>query len=160
DAAEPEMRIWTALPTGPGDLLNLRDLEQGLENFRRVPTASASIQIEPAAGSDAKPGESDLAVDWRQRLPLRLTLAADDGRSESTGKYQGNVTVSADHWLSLNDLFYFSFHQDLGGGDAGDGGSRGRTLHYSFPLGYWLLAVTDSENDYHQSVAGDRKIVY
>ena len=36
-----------ALPTGPGRLLDLRDIEQGLENLKRVPTAEADIQIAP-----------------------------------------------------------------------------------------------------------------
>ena len=29
------------MPISEGDILNLRDLEQGLENFKRVPTAEA-----------------------------------------------------------------------------------------------------------------------
>ena len=30
---------WNALPMSKGDILNLRDIDQGLENFKRVPTA-------------------------------------------------------------------------------------------------------------------------
>ena len=56
---------WNALPMREGDLLNLRDIEQGLENFKRVPTAEADIQIEPAACADAKPGESDLVIRYQ-----------------------------------------------------------------------------------------------
>ncbi len=152
--ANPKVTLWNAVPARSGDLLNLRDLEQGLENFRRVPTAEAAIQIEPAAAPDARPGESDLVVDWQQRLPFRTSLALDDAGSETTGKYQGSATVSLDHWLRFNDLFYASFNQDLGGGEDGDRGTRGHTLHYSFPFGYWLFAVTSSTSDYHQSVAG------
>lgn len=35
-------------PIKKGDILNLRDLEQGLENLKRLPTAEADIQIVPA----------------------------------------------------------------------------------------------------------------
>src|SRR3990167_7789682 len=144
----------TALPAGPGDLLNLRVLEQGLENFKREPTADANIQSQPAAAADARPGESDLAVDWHQAFPMRFSLAADDSGSDATGKYMGNFTVSLDNWLSLSDLFYISLNHDLGGGDTGDRGTRGQALHYSFPLDYWLVMFAASENQYHQSVAG------
>ena len=105
---------WNAMPARPGDLLNLRDIEQGLENFKRVPTAEADIQILP--GDD--PGESDVLVTWKQDFPLRLTLSANDGGSKSTGKYLGSVTVSGDHLLALNDLFYASFNRNLGTHDS------------------------------------------
>lgn len=98
--------LWNAMPANPGDLLNLRDIEQALENFKRVPTSEADIQIVPAEGDHAQPGESDVLIHWKQKLPLRLSLSLDDSGSESTGKYQGNVALSLDHLLTLNDSFY------------------------------------------------------
>lgn len=154
DDADPKLTYWNAVPARRGDLLNLRDLEQGLENFKRVPTADADFQLRPSTGTEARPGDSDLVVSWKQRFPARASFALDDAGSETTGKYQGNATLSLDHWLSLNDMFYFSYNQDLGGGEGGERGTRGHALHYSFPFGYWLFAVTDAENRYHQAVAG------
>lgn len=145
---------WNAVPARPGDILNVRDIEQGLENFKRVPTAEADIRIEPATDEGSGPGDSDLVMDWQQRFPLRLSLSVDDSGSKSTGKYQGSATVSYDHWWTLNDLFYASFNHDLGGGEPGQRGSRGYTLHYEIPYGYWLLGFTSSSYDYHQAVAG------
>ncbi|UTL90929.1 ShlB/FhaC/HecB family hemolysin secretion/activation protein [Pseudomonas fluorescens] len=150
----PRGNLWNAVPAKHGDLLNLRDIEQALENFKRVPTAEADIRIAPASGSQARPGESDVIIAWRQRFPARLSVSVDNGGSKTTGKYQGAVALSLDNPLSLNDLFYASFNHDLGGGESGDKGSRGHTLHYSVPFGYWQLAVTSSEYDYHQTVAG------
>jgi hemolysin activation/secretion protein len=145
---------WNAMPAAPGDLLNLRDIEQALENFKRVPTAEADIQITPAEGPDAHPGDSDLVIQWKQGLPLRLSLSADDSGSKATGKYQGGATISFDHCLSLNDQFYVSFNHDLEGDGSGQDGTRGFTAHYSLPFGYWLLGFTTSRNRYHQTVAG------
>lgn len=152
EGSSARANAWNALPAAPGDLLNLRDIEQGLENFKRVPTAEADIQIVPAD----EPGESDVVIAWKQAFPLRLTLSANDGGAKSTGKYLGSATVSGDHLLALNDLFYASFNRELGthGADSGRRGTRGHTLHYSLPYGYWLFAVTAGENRYHQTVAG------
>ncbi|MET0612392.1 MAG: ShlB/FhaC/HecB family hemolysin secretion/activation protein [Pseudomonas caspiana] len=146
--------IWNAMPANPGDLLNLRDIEQALENFKRVPTAEADIQITPAQAADAKPGESDVVIKWSQRFPARVSLSVDNSGSKTTGKYQGNVSLSLDNVLSLNDLFYASLNHDLGGGQSGKRGSDGTTLHYSLPFGYWQLGFTSSEYNYEQSVAG------
>ncbi|CDG82987.1 ShlB/FhaC/HecB family hemolysin secretion/activation protein [Janthinobacterium agaricidamnosum] len=146
--------LWNAMAAGPGDLLNVRDTEQALENFKRVPSADADIQIAPAEGADARPGESDLVVQWKQGVPFRLSLSLDDSGSDSTGKYQGGVTLSYDNWWTLNDLFYLSLNSNVGGGGSGPHGTRGVVAHYSLPLGYWLLSATTSDSGYHQSVAG------
>lgn len=154
DDSSPRATWWNAVPVTSGDLLNLRDIEQGLENFKRVPTADADIQITPAEGPDAQPGESDLVIAWTQAHPVRLNVAIDDAGSRYTGRYQGSVTVSYDNWWTLNDLFYASFNHDLGGGHSGPKGTRGYTVHYEVPYRYWLLGFTTSGYDYHQSVAG------
>lgn len=164
--------LWNAVPARPGDLLNLRDIEQAMENFRRVPTAEADISIAVAEmakvadgadgadgtngtdGSNMQPGQTDLLIRWKQRIPFRLSLSADDSGSRSTGKYLGSATISWDHWLALNDLLYVSFNHDLGGGDSGARGTQGYVAHYALPLGYSLLGLTVSRNRYHQSVAG------
>lgn len=148
---------WSAMPANPGDLLNLRDIEQALENFKRVPTAEADIKIAPARAADAKPGESDVVIAWSQRFPARVSLSVDNSGSKTTGKYQGNVSLSLDNLLSLNDLFYASVNHDLGGGESGHRGSDGRTLHYSLPFGYWQVGFTSSEYNYEQSVAGSNQ---
>lgn len=157
DGTSSRATLWNAMPAQPGDLLNLRDIEQALENFKRVPTADADVQITPATDADAKPGESDVVILWKQASVARLSLSTDDSGSKDTGRYQGNVALSLDNPLSLNDLFYASFSHNLGGGKSGDRGSQGHTLYYSIPYDYWQLGLTSSEYDYHQTVAGNNQ---
>ncbi|WP_409567875.1 ShlB/FhaC/HecB family hemolysin secretion/activation protein [Rugamonas sp. DEMB1] len=143
--------LWNAIPASAGELLNLRAIEQGLENFKRVPTADADIQILPAEGPGAGPGESDLAILWRQASPLRASLSLDDSGSAATGKHQAAMTISYDHPLALNDLFFVSVNHAL---SRADSSGQGATVHYSLPVGYWLLGITGSKSSYRQSVAG------
>jgi hemolysin activation/secretion protein len=153
DDSDSRATAFNAVPSSTGDLLNLRDIEQALENFKRVPTADAGIQIAPAESSNAKPGESDLLIAWQQQRPLRLSLSLDDSGSAYTGKYQGSATVSYDAPFALNDLFYASVSHDLGV-DSGGKGTLGHTLHYELPYGAWLLGFTAGRYTYHQSVVG------
>lgn len=145
---------WNAVPIKKGDILNLRDIEQGLENLKRIPTAEVEIQIEPAEGPESLPGESDVVIQYEQRFPFRLTLSADDAGFDSTGKYQGGITLSGDNLLMLNDLFYVNYNHDLGGGESGKRGSDGQSIHYSLPFGYWLFGFNTSSYDYYQAVSG------
>lgn len=141
---------WNAVPIRPGDILNLRDVEQALENFKRVPSADADIKIEPGSAPD----ESDLVISYRQAMPLRFSVSADDSGSKGTGKYQGSATLSYDNWWTLNDLFYVTVNHDLGGGDGGARGTQGQVVHYSIPFGYWTVGTTVSHSRYFQTVAG------
>ncbi len=151
---DPRANLNNALPMKKGDVLNLRDIEQALENLKRVPTAEADIQIEPAQGDDAQLGESDLVVSYRQSFPLRITLNVDDSGTKATGRYQGSATVSYDNALTLNDLFYVTNTNALGGSEPGPRGTHAKTVHYSFPVGYWTIGATSSTSRYHQTVAG------
>lgn len=141
---------WNTVPLQSGDVLNLRDIEQALENYKRVPTAEADIDIEPAQ----EPGYSNLVIRHEQAHPFRLSAGMDDSGSRSTGKLQGNATLSYDNWWTLSDLFYVSLQGELGAKDPGPRGTYGRTVHYSVPWGYSLLSVTLSQNRYHQTVPG------
>ncbi|WHZ11506.1 MAG: Hemolysin activator protein precursor [Burkholderiaceae bacterium] len=158
DPHEKHASLQSALPIKPGDILNLRDLEHGLENLKRPPMADADIKIEPAQALPgqpaAGPGESDLVVSWRQGGPLRLNVGADNGGTRETGQYQGSVTLSWDNPLGLNDLLYLSLNHDLGGGMPGGRGTHGGAAHYEVPWGYWLLGLTGSQYNYYQSIAG------
>ncbi len=141
---------WNTVPIRAGDVLNLRDVEQALENYKRVPTAEADLSLEPAA----EPGFSNLVIRHQQLRPFRLSATVDDSGSRAIGLYQGALTFSVDNWWSLSDLFYVTWQGDLGGGQADPRGTRGRTIHYSLPWGYSLLSFTASQSQYHQAVAG------
>ncbi|MES2822462.1 MAG: ShlB/FhaC/HecB family hemolysin secretion/activation protein [Pseudomonadota bacterium] len=149
-----ETADWYARPIREGSLLNLRDVEQALENLRRVPTVESDIQIAPAADANAKPGESDILIHWAKPSSYRLNASVDDAGTQATGKYQSSLTLSLDHWWALSDLFYLTVNKDLGGGESGDRGTQGYNVYYSIPFSYWLFAVTTSNNEYHQAVAG------
>jgi len=142
----------TALAARPGDILNLRDIEQGLENLKRVPTVDADIQIAPAEGSDARPGESDLLIVWRQSSPARIGATLDNSGSKGTGKLQATATLSLDNLLTWNDLFYANVGKAVF--NPGGRGTHSATLHYDVPYGNWLIGTTVSDYTYHQTVAG------
>jgi hypothetical protein len=101
--------LLNSFPPKSDGLLNLRDIEQGLENLQRVPTAQASMEIIPGE----QPGESDILLDWKQSRMWRLGVSLDDSGSRSTGRYQGGVTLYVDNPLSLSDTFYFNAGKSL-----------------------------------------------
>ncbi len=163
---DPKPSQFTALPMDSGDIVNLRDIEMALENFKRVPTADADIQIEPSKAADAAFGDSDLVIKQEQKSPYRGSVGLSDSGSSGTGKYQGNVTLSLDQLFWANDLFYVTLNGDVLNGefkgkDSLGRGTSGYIFHYSVPVGYWGVESTISRNAYYQTVIGaTRNYIY
>ncbi|QAX81204.1 ShlB/FhaC/HecB family hemolysin secretion/activation protein [Yersinia hibernica] len=146
--SDRHVTLFTAFPARAGHLLDLRDIEQGLENLQRIPTVQASMELIPG---DA-PGETDIALSWQQSKMWRLAASLDDSGTRSTGRYQGGATLFLDNPLSLSDQFYVSAGGSIK--NRGDKGTNNLTGHYSLPFGYWTAGLTASSYDYHQTVAG------
>ena len=146
----------TALPIKSGDLLNIRDLETGLENLKRVPTANADFTIKPSSLQFA--GYSDIEIKYHQTKKVRYGVTIDDSGSKSTGKYQGGLTISIDNPTWHNDLFYLSYSRDLGNkvndNQYGDKGSENYSLGYVVPIKNVLFSANASHYTYKQTVAG------
>lgn len=145
--------LWFAMPMAQGDILNVRDIEQGLENLKRVPSADANIELMPSE----EVGETDVVIQYKQGLPFHLTLGLDDSGTKATGRLQGSATFSWDNVFTLNDMFYISgtrsFKRDSDDAE-GDYGSKNVSLYYSIPWKDYLLTLSGSRYTYHQTVAG------
>ena len=153
DASGNPANFAPAMPMESGDLLNVRDIEQALENFKRVPTADADFSIAPSSRM-TEPGYSDIQVKWQQGKRWRLSATVDDSGQKSTGVYQGNVTLSLDNPTWHNDLLYLSYNHDLDGGDNKSDGSWGYNVGYVLPIDNTQMTFTHSGYNYDQTVAG------
>ncbi|EAB6471602.1 ShlB/FhaC/HecB family hemolysin secretion/activation protein [Salmonella enterica subsp. enterica] len=141
--------LYSAVPAHAGELLDIRDIEQGLENLQRLPTVSARMRLSPGGA----PGESDIVIARTQSRFWRTGAWVDDSGARSTGRWQGGVMLALDNPTSLSDLFYVTASRDLGFGGARKS-THNYVAHYSVPSGYWLAGVTLSDYRYSQTVAG------
>ncbi|KUZ71042.1 ShlB/FhaC/HecB family hemolysin secretion/activation protein [Burkholderia ubonensis] len=139
----------TAFPTRKGELLNLRDLEQGLEQMKRVTSQDVSMQLVPGD----LPGESDVVLDVKRGKPWTVVASVDNSGTRATGKLQGNLSFGIDNPLGLNDVFNVGVSQDLEFGDKRLG-SHGWNGFYSIPWGYWTATLSAYTNTYYQQIAG------
>ena len=81
----------TALPTGPGGELNQRDLDQALENIRRLGSqADAAIDIAPGP----ELGDSDILIKPGTGKRWHGYLGGDNGGMDTVGKYQLNAGLT------------------------------------------------------------------
>ena len=130
-----------------GSLLNIRDIEQTIDNFNSVPSQSADIKLEPGT----KVGESNLVIDIKRTKPWTLMTSIDNSGTKSTGKAQMSATLQLLQPFSANDVFYASWNEDAT--QSGEKkGTRANSFYYSIPFGKERFTFSHSKNDYHQTV--------
>lgn len=140
------------LPSRPGDLLNLRDLEQGLEQMKRCPSQDVDIRILPGAG----PGESEVVLAARLERPWRVDLNVDDAGRPELGTWQASMGAAWDSPTSRSDMLAANLSHDADFRNKGSG-SWGAGLQYSVPLGYWTFGVGLSHQRFAQRFDGQQR---
>src|SRR5690606_32109328 len=70
----PKPLLGLAFPVRPGELLNLRDLEQGIDQLNSLGSNNATLDIQP--GSEH--GQSVVVVKNQARRPIHLFTSADN----------------------------------------------------------------------------------
>jgi hemolysin activation/secretion protein len=129
-------------PRGPGALLNVRDLDQALENLRRLPgQAGATFAIAPGDTF----GDSVIRVghpaDGRR---IRAVLTADNGGQDATGRNQVGAIVAVDSPLHLYDQLLLTVGNDAYP-QRSTRGSRSVSASWDVPVGYASLSLGVSE---------------
>ncbi len=137
----------TAFPVRPGDILNIRDVEQGLEQMKRVSSQSVTMQLLPGTSV----GTSIIELSIKQDKPVHGSISFDNSGLESTGIYQGSFTSSFDQVFRANDTFTMSLSGDLSGSGSIKG-TRAASLNYVIPHGKDTFSLSFSKSRYHQTI--------
>ncbi|KIC36440.1 hemolysin activation protein [Ruegeria sp. ANG-R] len=138
-----DARLNAAFPTGRGDLLNLRNLEQGLENINAPRSASGQFQLVPGE----TPGGSFIQVDVQDRRPWYLDFQFDNSGFESTGRIKGTSIFGLDNGLNLNDQLRIGI-TTTPFEERGERYSDSVSVNWGLPVGNWLFNADFGASDY------------
>ncbi|MCC9624679.1 ShlB/FhaC/HecB family hemolysin secretion/activation protein [Thalassospira sp. MA62] len=150
DTPDKRSQITFAFPNKPGDILNIRDIEQGLDQINRLASNNAKMQVSPGAET----GTSNIDVTNDPTNRVRVTFGRDNSGSSSTGKLQNSASLSIDNLLSINDgwiINYSKTARDYGADRLGESFSG----VFSIPIGYSILTYSGSYYRYSTLVSGN-----
>lgn len=161
DQSISKMKIWSAFPFKKNEILNLKKIDQGLENLKHVSNRDVDIKIEPALSDDGTEmvGYSDLILTSRPYKKIGLSLNVDNSGSKNTGEYIGSLGVALNNPLGLNDVLNVNLSHSLDNWHKNFNESF--YANYSVPLKNYGISVSYNEYNYEQQVAGfDKPILY
>ncbi|WP_343565488.1 ShlB/FhaC/HecB family hemolysin secretion/activation protein [Kiloniella sp. b19] len=138
----------TAFPGLEGEKLNIRDLEQGLDQMNRLPSNNAKLNLVPGE----KVGETVVRIENNPSKPFRLAPGISNSGSESTGEQQIKFSGQLDNLFGVNDFWSLDYSKSL---HAGPGrGSRSFSGFLSVPYGYWTLSFSGDYFEYESEIEG------
>lgn len=143
DADADRRRAWAAFPTGPGEPPRLQDLEQGLEQLNRVPSARATVQLQPGTA----PGGTVVAIEDRPEDRFRGYVGYDNYGQNRTGERRFNLGIEADNLLSLNDTWAIVY--------AGSTDTNAVAGNGSIGFGNWTFGVSASYSEFLEHLTPD-----
>jgi hemolysin activation/secretion protein len=127
---------FTAFPCEAGDILQLRDLEQGLDQMNRVPSANARMQLHPGD----QQGESKVLISNEPKGEYRFYAGYDNLGQSSTGRNRVKLAGEADNVLNWNDTWsaYYQGARD----------SNAIAVTASAPFEWWTFSQSFTYSDY------------
>jgi hemolysin activation/secretion protein len=135
--------LFNVFPGKVGEPLNLREIEQAVDQINRLQSNNVTMSIAPGTSA----GESILTLENQIRKPWKINLSYDNYGSESTGKEQGSLNVSLDNPLGFNDFLSLT-HNRTTPYDGDRKGSESSSLTYVVPFGYNTLSFNGSRSKY------------
>ncbi|KAF6668658.1 ShlB/FhaC/HecB family hemolysin secretion/activation protein [Pantoea sp. EKM101V] len=139
----PSHQLKMAFPGLAGRILNLRDIEQGMEQINRLRTEPVQIEIIPST----QPGYSIVNLTSKPEFPLTLGLNMDNSGQRSTGVGQLSASLVGNDLLGLADRWFVSGGRSSAFSDWRD--AQNFQAGVSVPYGYGLLDYSYSWSNYH-----------
>ncbi len=130
------------LPFSEGDILNIRDVEQGLENIQRTPDVDVKINIVPGQ----KNGTSNLVINTQRKTTWSVRASYNNYGDDNTGNQLIGGVGYLYNATRLSDLFY------LAGTGSQTGGYKNVSAYYSVPFGYTDLSLFYSKSKSTQGI--------
>lgn len=147
-----ERQVAMAFPSLVGKSLNLRDLEQGIDQLNRLSSNNVTLKIAPGN----KPGQSivQLANDPSKRWGV--SVRSDNLGQDYTGRYKGSISPYINNLLGLNDHLSFGYersgnHRPFRVRDRKQFGESFSGA-ISIPYGYWTAYLDGSFYQYKSFV--------
>ena len=135
-----------ASPLRAGDLLQLRALEQAVDNLNRLASFRSTIDLKPGE----QPGGSVALLTVQRARPWQGALAWQGAALNGEETHTVRASATADSPLRLADRLVLGVNGNLQDGQVDD--SHGGSVDYDLPAGWWRFSAGADRYDYRNVV--------
>ncbi|MFB4391823.1 ShlB/FhaC/HecB family hemolysin secretion/activation protein [Pseudomonas sp. LS_2] len=142
DSGLSERELAMAFPGHSGQVVDLREIEQMVDQLNRLPSNKAQMELTPGQAV----GGSQVRVRNQAQKPWRASLTRNNDGQRSTGEQQMGIGLEWDSPLGLADQLVLRGGHDVVS-DHTQGSNNG-VLYYNLPWGWWNFSYSYSESEY------------
>ena len=129
-------------PGQTNEVLNLRELEQLVDQLNRLPSRQAQLELVPGQAV----GGSRVRLQGQRSKPWRAGLSRNNDGQTSTGEQQWGLNFDWDSPLGLADQFSLRATRDAVSDSYRH--SHNQSLSYQLPYGWWNFSYSYSQSYY------------
>ncbi|MBN2400759.1 MAG: ShlB/FhaC/HecB family hemolysin secretion/activation protein [Spirochaetes bacterium] len=149
DSIRRKMQLFFAFPFFKGRLLNVNDLDYGVEQMNRLESNNVTMKISPGEAL----GGSRILISNDPGYMLNFETGVDNLGQKSTSLYRRKISAGLDNLISINDYTLFTY-TDGTNTDTDRKFNRCYTFYFAVPLGYWTLSANYNYSAYRQQISG------
>lgn len=152
-ALASERELAMGFPGQLGGRLNLRELEQLIDQLGRLPSRQLQLELLPGE----QPGSSRVGLQGERGKAWHASLSRHNDGQKSTGEQQWSVGLDWDSPLGLADQLRLRGSLDAVSDRWRHSASQ--SLFYSLPFGWWLFDYSYSQS-YYRTRGNTGRLVY
>ncbi|UCJ19122.1 ShlB/FhaC/HecB family hemolysin secretion/activation protein [Pseudomonas sp. MM211] len=141
-ALASDRELAMGFPGTVGDVLNLRELEQLVDNLNRLPSRPAQLELVPGE----QVGGSRVQLKGERSKPWHANINRHNDGQRSTGEQQWGLGLTWDSPLGLADQLSLRASRDAVSDSFRH--SHAQSLSYSIPYGWWRVDYSYSQSYY------------
>lgn len=143
EEGQKKLKLFTSFPVSKGKILNINDLDQGIDNLNSVSSNNARVDI--VAGNEL--GGSIVEIDNQKRKKISGAVNYNDLGQSSTGKDRIKFSLIFEDIADINDTFVSTYQRKLGRNRKYKD-NENFSFYYRVPVKYWEFSVSKDQSEY------------
>lgn len=142
---ENKLKSYITFPQRENKILNIKDLDQGIDNL----ADKSTIDIRPANEN----GYSDIFIKKEKQKLLSGAINYNDLGQKSTGKHRYKILLNFHNLIGLNENVSFSFQEKLQR-QIKDRDNKNYSLAINIPYKYYSFSYSYENSQYFRTILG------
>lgn len=142
-------KIFASFPTKEKEVLNIKDLDKGIDNLNSISANNAKLDI--LAGENL--GGS--IIDIKNETSKKISAAVNYNNlgQKSTGEERIKLALTIEDFLGINDSFTGSYQRKLGRNKKYND-NENFSFYYRIPFKYWEFSIIKDQSEYKNTITG------
>lgn len=140
------LKTFASFPISKGEILNINDLDQGIDNLNSISSNNAKLDILPGH----KLGGSIVEISNKRNKKISGAVNYNNLGQNSTGKDRVKLSLIFEDVLGTNESFMATYQQKLGNKWPEE--NKDFSFYLRIPVKYWEFSVSKYQSEYLSAI--------